>query len=218
SFAFSTIINRRFGERDYRFSDPIYKTWFDKQFTWDRDYNLSWDLTKSLKFDFNATNSAVIDEPDEYKDRSQLLRITKEERRDSIWNNIKEFGRTKNYMHNVRASYRVPTNLFPFLDWIRADVSYDAEYGWTASSINTDSLGNVIRNGQRRSFSADLDFTRLYNKSKFLGKINGRGSVSTRSAPQRQTQRNTDSSPRDSKGGAKQDEKVRNSEPGAMAR
>ncbi len=179
SFSFNTVLDRRFGERDYRFSDEIFKKWFDKRYTWDRNYNLRWDLTKSLKFDFNATNASVIDEPDEYVDRNNLILIDKSVRRDSVWQNLKQFGRTKDYMHNVRASYKVPTNHFPFLDWIRADISYDAQYAWNSSSINTDSLGNVIRNGQNRKFTADLDFTRLYNKSKFLGKINGRAGAST---------------------------------------
>ena len=174
TFSFNTTLDRRFGERDYRFSEPIFKTWFDKRFSWDRSYNLRWDLTKSIKFDFNATNQAVIDEPDEYKNRSTLERITRQERSDSIWNNLRDFGRTKNYAHNIRASYKVPTQHFPFLDWVRSDLSYDANYSWAAAAINTDSLGNVIQNGHRRSATVDLDFTRLYNKSKYLSKINGR--------------------------------------------
>ena len=173
SFSFNTILDRRFGQRDYRFSDPIFKTWFDKRFTWDRNYNLQWDLTRSISVDFNATNEAVIDEPDEYLDRANLIRIPRKERQDSIWSNLRDFGRTKDYSHSIRASYKVPTNLFPFLDWVRADVSVDADYAWSAASINTDSLGNVIQNGQNRKFTADLDFTRLYNKSNFLRKING---------------------------------------------
>jgi hypothetical protein len=31
---------------------------------------------------------------------------------------------------------------------VAADLSYDANYGWKAASLNTDSLGNVIQNGQ----------------------------------------------------------------------
>jgi cell surface protein SprA len=40
SFTYGMVLDRRFGERSYRFSDEIYKTWFDKRFTWDRNYTL----------------------------------------------------------------------------------------------------------------------------------------------------------------------------------
>ncbi|MCB0555968.1 MAG: cell surface protein SprA, partial [Phaeodactylibacter sp.] len=103
SFSFSSIMNRTFQTTRYRFTDvdPRFKTFFNKRFTWDRDYDLQWDLTKSLKFSFNAINSAVIDEPDELAlveefgiDRARQIR------RDSIWKNIVDFGRPKNYQHN----------------------------------------------------------------------------------------------------------------------
>lgn len=172
SFTFGTVLDRKFGERSYRFSDPIYKTWFDKRFTWERAYTLRWDFTKSIKFTFNAVNYAVIDEPDEYLNRQQQIRIPAKVRNDSIWSNIKKFGRTKDYAHQLRATYALPFKNFPILDWIRADLSVDASYGWKAASINTDSLGNVIQNGQTRQISTDLDFTRLYGKIPLLAKIN----------------------------------------------
>lgn len=182
SFTFGTVLDRKFGERSYRFSDPIYKTWFDKRFTWERNYAVRWDLTKSIKINFNAVNDAVIDEPNEYVSRSPLVPIDPKVRNDSIWENIKKFGRTKDYTHQLRATYNVPFKNIPIFDWIRTDISYDASYGWHAASINTDSLGNVINNGQNRQISADLDFIKLYNKVPFLAKINkSRSSSSGRS-------------------------------------
>lgn len=172
SFTFSTVLDRRFGQRDYRFSDPIYKSWFDQRFTWDRNYGLNWDLTKSLKFTFNATNEAVIDELPVYRNRLEIEQYSEQERRDSIRSSLRNFGRTKNYSHQIRVNYSVPTKNFPFLDFIRADASYDAGYSWNAASLNTDSLGNIIQNNHTRQATLDIDFTKLYNKSKFLAKIN----------------------------------------------
>lgn len=173
SFTFGTVLDRKFGERTYRFSDAPFETWFDKRFTWERTYSLRWDLTKSIKINFNAINDAVIDEPDEYIRRLPTPeRISSEARNDSIWNNLKKFGRTKDYTHNIRATYSVPLKNFPILDWMRVDLSYDATYGWRAASINTDSLGNIISNGQKRQISGDLDFLKLYNKVPFLAKVN----------------------------------------------
>ena len=178
SFTFGTVMDRKFGERSYRFSDPGYKTWFDKRFTWERSYTLRWDFTKSIKFTFDAINDAVIDEPDEYVSRFPLVPIDHKVRNDSIWSNIKKFGRTKDYAHDIRVTYALPFKNFPFLDWIRTDISVDANYGWKAASINTDSLGNVIQNGQVRQISGELDFTKLYGKVPLLAKINKAGGSS----------------------------------------
>jgi len=172
SFTFSTIMDRKFGERDYRFSDPIFKTWYDKRFTWDRTYSFRWDLAKSLKFTYNGINNGVVDEPNEYVNRIQGIKIEPKVRNDSIWQNIKSFGRTKDYTHQVRLTYTVPFKSIPMLDWVQTNLTYDASYGWKAASINTDSLGNVIQNGQTKQASGELDFTKLYNKSPFLAKVN----------------------------------------------
>ena len=189
SFSFNTLMDRRFGERSYRFSDPLFKTWFDKRFTWDRNYNVKWDLTKSIKINYNAAVNSVVDEPEEYLERPPSLdRIDVKERRDSIWSNIRKFGRPKLYSHNARATYNLPFKHFPMLDWIRSDISYDANYSWTAAAQNADSLGNVIQNGQNRQLSIDLDFVKLYNKSGFLKKVNGKSGSSSSSRRNQKTQ------------------------------
>jgi cell surface protein SprA len=172
SFTFGTIMDRKFGERSYRFSDAIFKTWFDKRFTWARTYSVRWDLAKSLKLTFNAANASVIDEPNEYVNRATQELIDPRVRKDSIWNNILDGGRTKDYNQQFRATFNVPLKSIPLVDWITMNFSYDATYSWRAASINTDSLGNVISNGQNSQVSTDFDFTKLYNKSKYLAKIN----------------------------------------------
>lgn len=62
TFAFNTQLNRMYSTKLYRFTDPFQSTWRTRNFLWDRSYTLNWDLTKSLKFDFNAVNTSVIDE------------------------------------------------------------------------------------------------------------------------------------------------------------
>lgn len=175
SFTFNTVMDRKFGVRSYRFSDPIFKTWYAKRFTWDRTYSLRWDLSRSLKLNFNAANASVIDEPDEYIDRITEETITPKMRRDSIYKNILKGGRTKDYNQQIRVTFAVPLKTIPLVDWVRMDISYDANYSWRAAALNTDSLGNVIQNGQTMNFSTEFDLVSLYNKSKFLSKANGTG-------------------------------------------
>ncbi len=167
SFGFRNDLNRHRGEIVYRFSElPEKSTYFDKRFTWDRAYNFRWDFTKSLNFNFTANNNAVIDEG------QGDWRI--QENRDTLRMNLRNFGRTKNYNQNVSLSYTFPTKLIPLIDWTTLKAQYSGNYTWSAAALNVEDLGNVIQNGQNRQVNADLDFVKLYNKVKYLKKINSR--------------------------------------------
>ena len=177
SFNFSTLVDRKFATTKYRFTDldERFSIFFNKRFTWDRNYNLNWDLTRGLKLTFNAVAGSVIDEPDEFtRDQEGFItgRISDEFRRDSIWNNVRDLGRMKNYRHNISLSYTAPLRYLPFMDWVQVRGQYQSDYNWTAAALNTDSLGNVIQNSQNRQATADLNFERLYNSIPFLKKLN----------------------------------------------
>ena len=179
SFSFNTIADRHKAETKYRFSgdNPYFNTYINKQLLWDRNYNLQWDLTKALKFGFNATATSVIDELSEFNDDTQQRR-SQEELKDYIWNNVRDLGRDKKYFHDVNVTYTAPFKLIPLLDWVNVKGQYRGNYAWDAGALNNYTIidtvhqGNVIQNGQTRQINADLNFEKLYDKSKYLKKIN----------------------------------------------
>jgi len=198
SFSFSTLLNRRFGTKRYRFTglEDRFNTFYNKSFTWDRDYNLQWDFSRSLKFSFNAFNSGVVDEPDEIDlIEDPTVEDIAKVRSDSIWNNIRDFGRTKNYRHTFNLNYNLPIRYIPFMDWVQVRAQYQGEFSWSAAALNVDSLGNVIQNRQNRQINADLNFVNLYNKIDYLREINSGGGG--RSGRGNQRRRSTGRSPRD---------------------
>jgi cell surface protein SprA len=146
---------------------------FNKEFNWNRYYDIKWDLTKGLKVNFSATNIARIDEPygevDRHKD-------SYEEWKDSVWTNIKNFGRNTQYNHTINATYRVPINKLPFLDWTSLNARYNATYNWDAGPLlSPDSeydLGNTIRNSNTIQLNSQANMVNLYNKVGFLKRIN----------------------------------------------
>lgn len=193
SFSFSSVMDRRFAQTRYRFAgvEERFNTFFNKRFTWDRDYDLQWDLTRSLKINFNAVASAIIDEPDEIKllEDPNIQDIGRF-RRDSIWNNIKKLGRPKNYRHQLSVSYNLPLRFLPFMDWVQARANYNSDYSWNAAALNTDSLGNIIQNSQQRQLTTDFNFERLYDKIPYFKKLNKKNNQSrnrsrNRTRPQR---------------------------------
>ncbi len=172
SFAFSTDLDRKRQETVYRFTetdDPFAKAFYNKQFTWDRNYDLQWDFTKNLKFSFSAVNEAVIDELKDLDETGQPR--SKDELDEKIKDGLRSWGRNKNYRHNLSLDYTLPLKKIPLLDWIQVKAQYGADYSWSAAAENTLELGNVIQNKQNRRLNGDLNFEKLYKKSKYLGKI-----------------------------------------------
>ena len=106
SFTFNTFADRHKQTTKYRFAgdDPRFNTYTNKQFIWDRNYNLNWDLTKSIKIGFNATSSSVIDELPEF-DEITGEAIGEQEQKDFILENVRNLGRDKRYAHDINVNY-----------------------------------------------------------------------------------------------------------------
>ncbi len=173
-------LDRRFEKTQLRNADLTtdgIDPFFQKLFTFNRTYNMRWNLTKSLSLDYSAVARAIIDEPEGD--------IDTQAKRDSIWNNVKRLGRMRNYNQTVAANYRLPLDKIPITDWISADVRYSASFDWMAGSINQqDSLGNLASNSRERAVNGKFDLVGLYNKISFLKDINTPSRTrSTRGAP-----------------------------------
>lgn len=180
TFAFNTQLNRLYSTKLYRFTDPFQSTWRTRNFLWDRSYTVNWDLTKSLKLDFNAINTAVIDEMNDRFVDSGLPNpaFNSSANRAVIWENVQHLGRNKNYKHTFNLNFNVPFKNIPMLEWVTMRALYGGTYTWSAAAINVDTLGNVIQNTQIRQLNADFSFDRLYSKWNYLKKIEKPGAKS----------------------------------------
>ena len=167
SFSFNTEMYRTYNESKLRnrsagiiITDPM----FTKNIEWSRDYDLTWDLTQSLKMTFSAQAEAVVDEPQG--------RIDTREKKDSIWRNVATLGRMNLYNQRFNVSYQLPINKLPGLSWITSSVRYGSTYGWTAAAPAVSYVGNDVENSNSKQFTLTANFTGLYNKSKYLQKVN----------------------------------------------
>lgn len=181
SLNFRYDVTRLYGEKLFRnntgYSDIVRDTFFNKNFEMRRLYDFKYDITRSIKFDFNANNYSVVDEPEGKID-------TKEDRdsiRSNIWGKNYLLGRNKTYTHQGNISYQVPLNKFPLLDWVSVNARYGFNYGWTAGQFlrNTQGqfttdprTGNTIQNSNTKQLNGNFTLTTLYNKVPLLKKIN----------------------------------------------
>ena len=179
TIAFSTDLQRNYyelQERDLENTEnPNLPIQFDEQFTWNRDFQLRWDLTKNLHLNFQSATHAEIEEPytpvnkDLYPDRYTAWK-------DSVWTSIRNMGTPLDYQQSFQASYQLPLNKLPIFDWLNSDVSYNATYSWVRGTELDDgtSLGNTIQNNRNLNLNASLNMETLYNHSPFLKKVNER--------------------------------------------
>jgi len=126
--SFMTDMNRRYHERKTRIlseDDIRVKTTYEKDWRWNRKYDLRWDITKSLKLTFGAVNTSRINEPDGKIDDSL---DDYELKRDSIIDEIFALGTTKKYTHRFNLNYSIPINKIPLLNWVNASVRYGGDY------------------------------------------------------------------------------------------
>jgi len=147
---------------------------FSKDFRWVRDYSVKFDLSKSLKFDFSATNNARIDMP---QGRISSADADWTLKRDSILNNIKNFGKTTEYSHKFNLQYTVPINKIPLLQWLSANARYTGTYDWqlgpdpVVTNGQTINLGNSIKNSGNTQLSAQANLQTIYSKIPYIKDI-----------------------------------------------
>jgi cell surface protein SprA len=165
-------LTRNYNERkvrnnlsSYEFS-PVYV----KSFAWNRSYNLGYDLTKNLKFTFNANDRAIFDEADGRVDK-KADPLNYQVFIDSIKSQMRTFGKTMDYSHDFSLSYNLPLDKLPLTDWINSSVKYSGNYNWQRAPLGQSNFGNTIQNSRVVSFNATMNMTNLYSKSKFFKKI-----------------------------------------------
>ncbi|MCH5237280.1 MAG: cell surface protein SprA, partial [Muribaculaceae bacterium] len=175
-------------EIDVDFQLPVQVS---KNFYWDRQLNLTWNLTQSLNFSFASNTTARIEEtigavnkklfPDKYQ-----------EWKDTVMSSIRGLGTPWNYNQTFTGSYKAPFNKIPFLDYLTGNITYTSTYRWDKGATVDDLyLGNTIQNQTIWNADARLNFETLFNKSKLLSEINKRFSkTSSKGNSRNQNSRN----------------------------
>ena len=174
SISFNTEMYRYFSEREMRNKSGgiiDIKPTYSRQWDWSRNYQLRYDLTRALTFDYSAQAQAYIYEPAGYVDKS-LDPETWQKNQDTIKNELRHLGSMSRYTQNFNATYTLPINKIPIFNWITANASYQGTYNWIASAQSIQArLGNTIENSNNLQGNANLDLTKLYGKVPYLKQL-----------------------------------------------
>ena len=126
-----------------------------RRFLFDWDYTIGFDITKSLKLNFNANNSYLYDS---FGNGEEI----------EIFDQFFNTGRPDHYTQKLSANYKIPINKLPFLGFITADYGYTANFDWKAASKSyVAKIGNLIQNSNTHSLSTTFSFSKLYQETGF---------------------------------------------------
>lgn len=167
SLSFSTEIYRDFEEtllRNKSAALVIIKPTYFKQFTWQRTYGLQYDLMRSFHIQYSANANARIEEP--------IGRIETASASDSIWRSIARGGTIQNFQQSITATYETPINKLPYLDFLRAPISYRTNYNYQGTTAALQSMGATLQGSSTLQLSATANMQTIYNKSKLLKAAN----------------------------------------------
>lgn len=191
SVAFSSDITRMYNERQNRNildTNFVFQPTYLKNFTWQRTYDVKYDLTKQFKFTFNATNSSIIYEPDGAINPNalagtddftnyQLYRNGLNKAFNpfsTVSDSLNRFGGyTLNYGHNYNITYKIPFNQLPLTDWLTANIKHRGSYDWMRAPIAQPDYGHTIQNASNFSINGQADFNKIYNRLEFFRRVNG---------------------------------------------
>ncbi len=183
NLSFSTEVYRDYEEtllRNKSAALVIIKPTYFKQFTWQRNYGLQYDLMRTLHIQYSANANARIEEPVGPVNSSTT---------DSIWRSIASGGTMQNFQQTINVTYELPVNKLPYLDFLRAPVSYRTNYVYQGSTQALKSMGATLQGSSTLTLSANANFQTLYNKSKLLkaayAQSNNKGRQTTRNGKQK---------------------------------
>ena len=190
SWAFNTNMHRTFTHlkmRDFNTQDigvsapKEMDLTFSKDFTWDRNFDFKYDLTKNIKFSFQTAMNSTVEEgyyTPEILSMYEDLRFENkhyEAWKDTVMRSMATWGTPYTYQQLFSASWNVPFNRIPYLEALTASASYNATYNWnrTMQSTNIETnLGNVVSGTRAWQVDGGINFETLYGKSKYWKQMN----------------------------------------------
>lgn len=183
SISFLTTMSRYYYEQqtrsevDVMFQLPVSVS---KNFLWDRQFAINWNITKSLSLSFNSNTSARIEEPIGAVNK-KLFPDKYREWKDTVLQSLKNLGTPYAYNQSFVATYKAPFNKIPVIDFLTGSVSYNSTYNWDrGADVEGLDLGNTIRNQSSWNADGRINFETFYNKIPYLKEVNKKFSSKNR--------------------------------------
>jgi cell surface protein SprA len=159
---------------------------YQRNYLFDWDYAINYNLTKSFRFNFTTSNNRIVTN---YINDGGFA-----DNQIGIFDDFFDVGDPNQHSQSLQLNYDLPTAKFPFLKWIRATYSYTGDFQWqdgsdlfnnidielTDGSTQTYDLGNSVQNSSTHRINSTFDFSAFYryiglSKKKSNSSVSRRG-------------------------------------------
>ncbi|WP_298550035.1 cell surface protein SprA [uncultured Algibacter sp.] len=185
SFTVNTDINRQFNRQKFRDAleggNITTEELFRRNYTFDFQYAINYNLTNSLQFNFTAANNNIV--RNYFKD-NDLIAGEQDETLD-VWDGLLDVGDPNRQTQNLGVTYQLPLNKLPMFSFLDATYQYTGSFQWqkgsdlfgnlpvteTVNGVETTNfydLGNSIQNSNVHNINTSLDMKRFY---KYIGLV-----------------------------------------------
>lgn len=162
----SSSINRQFNSQMFRSlelseNDIEIPTLYQRNFLFDWEYGLNYNLTKSLNFSFNASNNRIV--------RNYITEEGSTDNTIDIWDGFFNTGEPNFHYQTLQVNYQLPLNKLPVFEFVKAKYSYTGDFQWQRGSYvydnleNVPDIGNSVQNSNSHQITANFDLQQLYN-------------------------------------------------------
>lgn len=178
SFTVNSDLSRQFNSQKFREVDLTgdniaIEELYRRNYTFDFDYTINYNLTKSLQLNFTASNNNIVRN---YFKNNDLIAGEQDENLD-VWDGLLDVGDPNRQSQNLGITYQLPFNKIPTFSFLDATYQYNGTFQWQKGSdlygnimLENDptvyDLGNTIQNSNVHNINASMDMNRLY---KYIG-------------------------------------------------
>ncbi|WP_299115784.1 cell surface protein SprA [uncultured Winogradskyella sp.] len=224
SFSVNTDINRQFSKQKFREvelgGDNIgIEELFRRNYTFDFQYAINYNLTDALSLNFTAANTNIV--------RNYFIDDRINGRQDpelDVWDGFFDFGDPNLQTQQLQVNYELPLYKIPALSFLRTTYAYNGTFQWQKGSdlneglqledpdnpgtFNTFNLGHSIQNSNTHNINSTLNMETFYKSVGLVKKGRQRGR--TRNAQPRSRRATPDASldNKDGEGQAKDPNKL----------
>ena len=181
----SSNIFRQYNEQKFRALDLTDEdigipTLYQRNYLFDWQYGINYNLTRSLSFAFNASNNRIIRN---YIDEEGFAD-------DSIglWDDFFNVGEPNLHFQTLQVNYQIPLEKIPALRFVKATYSYTGDFQWQRGSRifqqleGIPDIGNSVQNSNTHQINANFNMQDLYN---YLGLVEKKPKSAAKSIQER---------------------------------
>ena len=152
---------QKFRSLDLSENDIGIPTLYQRNYMFDWQYGINYNLTRSLSFAFNASNNRII--------RNYIDEEGFADNSIGLWDDFFNIGEPNQHYQTLQVNYQIPFEKIPVLKFIKATYSYTGDFQWQRGSQIFDQLegipdlGNSVQNSNTHQINANINMQDLYN-------------------------------------------------------